>query len=62
MVCTDCKDDMHGECPEGTWCDCQHYARKPVPYTASEAFNDLRKLALLMERRAATKLAGFPRI
>ncbi|MFC4590400.1 hypothetical protein [Sphaerisporangium corydalis] len=24
MICAECKDDRHDECPGGSWCDCQH--------------------------------------
>lgn len=28
MVCPKCKEQLHGQCPGGTWCDCSH--RVPV--------------------------------
>ncbi len=24
FICDKCQDGKHGECPGGTWCDCQH--------------------------------------
>lgn len=24
MICDPCRDRRHGECRDGTWCDCQH--------------------------------------
>ncbi|MEU8269516.1 hypothetical protein AB0B89_20455 [Sphaerisporangium sp. NPDC049002] len=24
VICEECKDDRHDECPGGSWCDCQH--------------------------------------
>ncbi|WP_278247234.1 hypothetical protein [Thermostaphylospora chromogena] len=24
MICENCKDRRHEECPGGSWCDCQH--------------------------------------
>jgi hypothetical protein len=24
MVCPKCKEQSHGDCPGGTWCDCAH--------------------------------------
>jgi hypothetical protein len=25
VVCKKCRVKEHGECPGGTWCDCQHH-------------------------------------
>ncbi|MFI0349186.1 hypothetical protein [Actinomadura sp. 9N407] len=27
MICQACRDDLHGECRGGSWCDCQHQPR-----------------------------------
>ena len=24
MICEACRERRHGDCPGGTWCDCQH--------------------------------------
>lgn len=24
MICEACRERRHGECSDGTWCDCQH--------------------------------------
>jgi hypothetical protein len=34
MICTPCADRNHGECPGGTWCECQHQPPRTVyvPY------------------------------
>lgn len=24
MICVDCRQRHHEDCPGGTWCDCQH--------------------------------------
>lgn len=26
FVCVNCKNQKHGKCPGGTWCDCLHRA------------------------------------
>jgi hypothetical protein len=58
MVCERCRRREHDYCDtvdsDKTWCDCQHAGAK-TPYKTSDAFEDLRKLALLMERRNPTK-------
>jgi hypothetical protein len=28
FICESCKADTHGECKDGTWCDCQHRVKK----------------------------------
>lgn len=24
MICIKCRNKQHTQCPEGSWCDCQH--------------------------------------
>ncbi|XVQ08768.1 hypothetical protein ACQP1W_40420 [Spirillospora sp. CA-255316] len=44
MICQACRDDRHGECRGGSWCDCQHQpspaTRRAAPGTAPEAGAD----------------------
>ncbi|MGH3123546.1 MAG: hypothetical protein ACRDRJ_28305 [Streptosporangiaceae bacterium] len=34
MVCHACREQLHEDCPGGTWCDCQHQP----PAQAAEPF------------------------
>jgi len=30
MICQTCKDQVHGKCQGGTWCDCRHRSRPDI--------------------------------
>jgi hypothetical protein len=40
MICEACRDRRHGDCPGGTWCDCQHKTPEGDDAAAAESDAD----------------------
>jgi hypothetical protein len=36
MICVECRQRHHEDCPGGNWCDCQHQPSQPTPEASGE--------------------------